>query len=163
MNSTTDGTKGLVTADHCPNSMSYSGRHVLKYKRSVDKNVGDVQYMSSTESVGRAFYYGVGKYRKVKSRGSPSEDLYLCKFGRKSGKTCDKVRDAFTCRNLYCHLVSMDNRKAAPGDSGGPWFYGTRAYGVHSGYHTSWFKKRDQWSALTRTLGNLGTKLRVAS
>lgn len=48
--------KGLVTADHCPDSMSYSGRFVLTWRSKIPDNGGDVQYMSSTETVGSAFY-----------------------------------------------------------------------------------------------------------
>lgn len=85
----------------------------------------------------------------------------LCKYGRKSGQTCDKVRSLQTCRNSYCSLVDMHNRKADGGDSGGPWFLGGTAYGVHSGFHTTGIlpKKRDQFTPLYSTLADLSVKL----
>lgn len=153
--------KGLVTADHCPDNMSYSGRSVLTWRSKIPDNGGDVQYMSSTETVGSAFYYAVGEYRTITGRGNPSTDQTLCKFGRTSGNSCDTVRDTFTCRDNYCNLVSMDNREAAPGDSGGPWYYGSTAYGIHSGYHFSFPSSRDQFTPLYNVLNNMGLQLRT--
>lgn len=161
--STSGGRGGLVTADHCPSNMNYSNRNVLTDSRTLPNNGGDIKFLRSSETVGETYYYGVGKYRNVTGKSTPSDDQRLCKFGRKTGLTCDKVRDRFTCRNSYCNLVSMDNRKAGGGDSGGPWGYGGTAYGVHSGYHTSFFQKRDQWTPLYNTLGNLDVQLKTAN
>ena len=41
----------------------------------------------------------------------------------------------------------MTNREAKGGDSGGPWFYIGKAYGVHEGY-TWLFGSRDRWSSV---------------
>lgn len=153
--------KGLITADHCTNSLRYSGRNVLTWRKRLPSNRGDIDYRSSSESVGRAFYYATGQYRKVTGLSTPVNNQRLCKFGRKSKNTCDNVRDRTTCRNSYCNLVSMDNRKAAGGDSGGPWYSGSTAYGVHSGYHWSFLKKRDQFTPVYNTLADLGLKLRT--
>ncbi|MFS3127502.1 hypothetical protein ACLM5J_03760 [Nocardioides sp. Bht2] len=153
--------QGLITADHCPNSMSYVGRNVLTYRSRLPSSSGDIQYMSSTEEVGREFYWKVGSYRTVTGLSAPANDLRLCKFGRSSNETCDSVRDTTTCRDSYCNLVSMDDREAASGDSGGPWYYGTIAYGVHSGYHTHLLQKRDQFTPLYNTLNDVGVKLRT--
>lgn len=147
---------GLVTADHCPNSMSYSGRNVLTYRVSVPTGQGDIQFMSSSESVGNEFYTAVGVYREVTGRGTPVVGMRLCKFGRTTGNTCDDVRATGTCRNSYCNLVSMQNRKADSGDSGGPWYSGNTAYGVHSGGHTASFKMRDQFTPLHSSLPQIG-------
>lgn len=151
--------KGLITADHCSNSLRYSGRNVLTYRSRLPSNRGDIDYRSSSEAVGKEFYYATGSYRTITGLGTPADNQQLCKFGRNSGNTCDKVRDRTTCRNSYCNLVDMDNRKAAGGDSGGPWYSGSKAYGVHSGYHTALLKKRDQFTPVYNTLGDLGLSL----
>lgn len=153
-------TEGLITAEHCPNDMTYTGRYVLDYSRRLPYTRGDVQYMSSTEDVGTGFYYAVGEYKGSTGFSTPYANQYLCKFGRTSGNTCDHVRDTFTCRDEYCNLVDMDNREAASGDSGGPWYYGTTAYGVHSGYHWASFGRHDQFTPLYNTLGDLSVRLK---
>lgn len=153
--------KGLVTAEHCPDSMSYSGRFVLTWRSRIPLNGGDVQYMSSSETVGNQFYYGVGNYRTVTGRGTPSQDQYLCVFGRTTGNSCDNVRDIFTCRDNYCNLVSMDTHPTDNGDSGGPWYYGSTAYGVHSGVHFSFPRNRSQFTPLYNVLANMELRLRT--
>ncbi len=153
--------KGLVTAEHCPNSMSYSGRSVLTWRSRIDLNGGDVQYMSSSESVGNEFYYGVGNYRTVTGRGTPTQDQRLCVFGRATGNSCDNVRDTFTCRDNYCNLVSMDTHPTDNGDSGGPWYYGSTAYGVHSGVHFAFPRNRSQFTPLYNVLANMELRLRT--
>ncbi len=160
--STDSELQGLITAEHCPNDLEYSGRDVLTYRNRVPKSQGDIQAMSSTESVAREYYYGVGKYRKVYEVGRPREDQYLCKFGRTTGRTCDNVRDLTTCRGDYCNLVSMDEHTSDTGDSGGPWGYGDTAYGVHSGAHTSAFRTRSQWTPLYNTLSYMRVGIKVA-
>jgi len=34
-----------------------------------------------------------------------------------------------------CNLVQMDAGRAVPGDSGGPYYWGGTAYGLHTGFH----------------------------
>jgi streptogrisin C len=160
--STSSATEGLMTADHCANDLNYLTHDVLTYRRSLPLNHGDIQYMSSSSEVGHSFYYDVnGALRDIDALGTPTQDQTLCKFGENTGQTCDQVRDTFTCRDNYCNLVSMDNREAGAGDSGGPWYYGSAAYGVHSGYHTSWFQKRDQWTPVYNTLGDLSLNIKM--
>ncbi len=56
----------------------------------------------------------------------------------------------------------MDNHTSDKGDSGGPWGYGDTACGVHSGVHTSFFKKRSQWTPLYNTLSYMRVAIKVA-
>ncbi len=157
-------TEGLITAEHCNGDFDYSGRDVLTYQRRLPYSKGDIQYNSSTEDVGYGFYYAVGEYRDIDGPvGNPSVDQFLCFFGRGSDDAkCDNVHNLTTCRDEYCNLVDMDDRRATGGDSGGPWFYGSRFYGVHSGWHrTLDFQTRDQWTPLNNTLDDLQVNVRV--
>lgn len=54
----------------------------------------------------------------------------------------------------------MDVRKAGEGDSGGPWYYGSTAYGTHSGWHSTLFGYHDQWTPLYNTLDTLNVRLK---
>lgn len=158
-------TEGLITAEHCDGDMDYSGRDVLTYQRRLPYSKGDIQYNSSTEDVGYGFYYAVGEFRNIDGPvGNPSVDQLLCVFGRGSDVAkCDNVHDLTSCRDEYCNLVDMDDDRAVGGDSGGPWFLGSRFYGVHSGHHTTFpsFQSRDQWTPLNNTLDDLNVKVRV--
>lgn len=46
----------------------------------------------------------------------------------------------------------MHNREADSGDSGGPWFYGNTAYGIHSGYKSIWGFTRDVFTPVHTNL-----------
>ncbi len=87
--------------------------------------------------------------RDVSGVGFRVEGQRLCKFGQRSGKSCDYVYQLNHCWDDYCHLTAMHNDNAEGGDSGGPWFYGTVAYGVHSGYKWWNFKFRDVFTPAT--------------
>ena len=121
--------------------------------------------MSGTETTAKTFYYAVGKYRRVTGLGTPMVNQKLCRFGRGGDvQKCDNVHDRTTCRGTRCNLVDMDHRRAQGGDSGGPWYLGGVAYGVHSGAHYTGpgplnFTQRDQFTPIYNTLNDLGVRL----
>lgn len=157
----TSGTeKGIITAEHCPDSQNYRGSNVLRYVSRITANSGDIQYMRITgATAGRQFYNDVNRLSNQDRLNTPTQGMAICKFGKVTGKDCTKVRDTFTCRAQYCNLVSTDKYVTAGGDSGGPWSYGTTVYGVHSGYHTSGLAKRSQFTPVYNTLGELGVAI----
>jgi hypothetical protein len=161
----TNGTgQGLITARHCDNDLEYTERDVLTWLRSLPANHGDMQYMRSSEDVGHSFYYGVGNYRDIDAPlGTPSNDQYLCFFGRRTGNHCDNVRDTYVCANDYCNLVSMDDHDTDGGDSGGPWYFGSRPYGVHHGFHTSWFQERALWTPVYNTIADISVRIKTGA
>ncbi|WP_332644182.1 hypothetical protein [Aeromicrobium sp.] len=151
---------GLITAAHCDNNIWYSGRNSLTYVRKLPANHGDIQYMRGSEGIGQTFYYAVGKYRRITGLGTPSANQTLCHFGRGNDKqTCDEVKDVLTCRGSFCNLVAMKHRRSSGGNSGGPWYSGGRAYGVHSGYDWIGGAKRDQFTPIYNTLLDVSVKL----
>lgn len=121
---------------------------------------GDILYMSSSEDVGHSFYYNFDGTRDIDAVVTPSAGEVLCHFGRDTGASCDEVRVLTSCRDDYCNLVDMDVRKAGEGDSGGPWYYGSTAYGIHSGRHSTLFGYHDQWTPLYNTLDTLNVRLK---
>lgn len=74
----------------------------------------------------------------------------LCKYGQTSGHTCDTTYLDNQCRDGYCDMMTMVHRYAAPGDSGGPWYSGNTAYGIHSGFVTIWAAQRDMFTPINR-------------
>jgi hypothetical protein len=69
----------------------------------------------------------------------------ICKYGKVTGYGCTTVVDYYGCiytgGNTYaCGLYYTSSQIIQPGDSGGPWFYGNRAYGITYGYsdYSSW-------------------------
>lgn len=162
--STSGTAEGLITARHCDNDLEYTERDVLTWRRSLPANRGDMQFMSSSEDVGHSFYYGVGQYRDVDAPlGTPSNDQYLCFFGRRTGNHCDNVRDTYVCSGDYCNLVQMDDHDTDGGDSGGPWYYGSRPYGVHHGSHVSFFQRRALWTPVYNTIGDITVRIKVGA
>ena len=57
------------------------------------------------------------------------------------------------------NLVAMRNNMMIGGDSGGPWSYSDRAFGIISGYNTIWLKKRDLWSRVHYMEFGLGVQV----
>jgi len=138
------GNRGIATADHCDDTQVYDGRLPLEFQYAHTSGTwGDVQWHKGSEYEYDDFYADVGDLRDVSERGFAVEGKDLCKNGKSTRKTCDKVYQLNHCRNDYCHLTAMHNRYASGGDSGGPWFWGNTAYGIHSGYKWWNFKDRD--------------------
>lgn len=151
--------RGITTADHCGNSQRYSGRNVLTYIRSMPVNYGDAQWHRSTEPVSGTFYYSRGVVRNPSGIGDAVAGSPVCKFGQTSGATCDEVYRLNLCRSVYCGLTTTFERLAAGGDSGGPWYWGTTAHGIHSGYLGSAAVPRDMFTPVRAAHVRLGVLL----
>ncbi len=57
------------------------------------------------------------------------EGMQLCKNGRTTHKTCDDVYELDLCIEDHCHIIIMEHSNAGYGDSGGPVYSFTTAYG----------------------------------
>ncbi|MBW3606415.1 MAG: S1 family peptidase [Actinobacteria bacterium] len=57
-------------------------------------------------------------------------------------------------------LAAMHNDNAEKGDSGGPWFWGNSAIGIHQGAKTIWSKSRDVFSQARYLDDALGVTVR---
>jgi hypothetical protein len=163
---------GLITAEHCADDHHlYAGRSVLNPTSSkLPSSKGDIEYHKSFgEGVGRSFYYAVGKTRAIQGIQKPVKGLALCLFGRntkgsKSGRpTCSKVDKLNTSRGKYDGLVSTAAYVSNGGDSGGPWYSGGWAYGVHSGYHTRTLLKRSQFTPVWGNVSSMNLSIRKAN
>lgn len=161
---------GIVTAAHCRNTTTYNGfRDYLNPPGiKIWNSRGDIHYQSRKNmgnKMGKSFQYAPGKFRRITGVRAPYVGKYLCMYGdttrgKKNGKaTCAKVAKIGTARGKYKGLVSMTKYVSESGDSGGPWFSGGLAYGVHSGWHTRTARKRSQFTPVSSTLKTINTAI----
>ena len=146
----TSGKRHISTAGHCGNNQRLiDGNISIPLGSGIEHQGewGDLQRHSvpSGYTLVNEFRYdrGPNDFQYVYSTGVPMEGQSLWKYGKSSGYTADRV---YRCSVYYPEgrkLVAMHNRKARGGDSGGPWFDGTTAYGIHSGNWVYFFKRRD--------------------
>ncbi|WP_402372978.1 S1 family peptidase [Isoptericola rhizosphaerae] len=149
---------GLITAAHCPNTLKY-GSNSLNFRKA--SSTRDVQWHSDNQTAPPKFYVADTTLRNVDVSSNPPVGTRVCRYGRTNDATCDRVALLNQCRGNYCGLAMVYERRAAPGDSGGPWYYGNVAYGVHSGYITIDSQRRDVFTPLQKAVTHLdiGTKL----
>lgn len=150
---------GMLTADHCANALSMSGT-TLSYRGGSTSR--DVQWHSSSAVANAQFHVGSSTLRAITSSQNPVSGTTVCKYGRTTGGSCDRVSLTSQCRGSYCGLYSVFERQAAPGDSGGPWYYGNTGYGIHSGRATISGADRDVFTGLQNAAGTLGVVVKLS-
>jgi len=149
----TSGSRGVATAGHCSNSLSDDGA-ALTYRGGYQGTYGDFQWMTGPETITDDFYAGSTSATETDLRdvssmvNVPSVGQSLCTNGATNHKTCQEVRKTGVCNGSSCNLVEMGSRDRAPGDSGGPVYWGNAAYGFHEGwiYDPAWPADRDVYS-----------------
>ncbi len=99
---------------------------------------GDAEVYHTSTGESAAFYYDTSSYRNVTGQLNIITGKTICHFGWGSNsKSCSEVENtngAFSSSGLsFKHMIFMANTTAADGDSGGPWFSGGKAAGIHSG------------------------------
>jgi hypothetical protein len=138
---------GIVTAAHCTGlnelEHSYSTANVDMTWRSQERGNGDAEYHTTTHTEVAEYFATNTAIRDV--TGIKLTFLMLpgqsvCEYGRSSGtRTCahtviaNNVTATFTDGVTVSNLVRVTGDNSIGGDSGGPWSWGTIAWGVHSG------------------------------
>lgn len=146
------GKAGLTTAEHCTNKI-VDGKSVNRpltvdggkklinppYAK-MSRSHGDAAYLRSNNvTVNPRFRYDWGSYRNVWAHPVLGEGTKVCRFGRTTGtgSGCTKVKYVSACYSVYCGLATTTAwTRDDGGDSGGPWYHGNNAYGIHSGSGT---------------------------
>ncbi|MEV0830096.1 S1 family peptidase [Nonomuraea rubra] len=141
----TDGTgTGISTAHHCagPASLRYyrHGTSGSNYTTVERRNLhggtyGDMAWYSrGGYTPSPTFYYTWDRVRDVTRVLRPARGQSLCNFGRNTGRKCSTtVYSVGECNNFYCGLIAATAHVTDRGDSGGPWYFNTTAYGIHHG------------------------------
>lgn len=134
------GQYGLVTADHCANALLYGNLQWLWFESgTANRMSGDMQWHGHTQTSLPMFQAVPGVLRTIADAGYPQVGQPLCRYGRNTREcrtvaTLDECADYFNV-GKYCGLAFTDTGSHnVGGDSGGPWFWGNHAYGVHSGW-----------------------------
>jgi streptogrisin C len=136
------GATGLITASHCPDNLNYESRQILTFEGHGDSGQLDEQWFSSSESVHNEFIsQKAGSTlirRKATAVAAPFVGMYVCKYGTITAYGCSQVINGPTTTVnangvTYANLWQVDGYITDAGDSGGPWFYGNTAYGIHYG------------------------------
>lgn len=136
-------TKRLGTAGHCTtgstskysNHSSAGGSTTVDVVWSHQGSSGDLGYTDhGTMTPTRTFYHDWNKTRYADDRSSmPSVGTSVCHFGTTSGKRCSTVKYRNVTVGSLKHLVLTKSNVSAGGDSGGPWYHGGTAVGIHTG------------------------------
>lgn len=159
---TSSQARGISTAGHCPNSLSDDGSS-LAFHGEHEGTHGDFQWHTGPDTHTDDFYAGSStsveaNRRDVSSVGVPSVGQLLCRNGKSSYKDCQNVRKVDVCHNdNVCNLVQMGMRLSTYGDSGGPVFVTSTAYGIHHGFmYDPWPLQREVFSRADRIDDALG-------
>jgi hypothetical protein len=92
----------------------------------------------------------------------------VCRFGASSGNGCSAVYQINVCNTYssgdsYCGLIRTHRYTGSrDGDSGGPWYYGNNAYGVHSGSGWYYGIKRNFFTSTYYGLPDAGLTIKLA-
>lgn len=126
-------TTGISTAEHCGADSSYDGASFVT-QFVLAPQTGDARWSRNTSgSASSQFQYTRYNFRNAVSGINPAVGTGICKFGYATGNTCDTVWRTGICANGYCGLYAVDEWISDNGDSGGPWFWGSGAKGIHHG------------------------------
>lgn len=141
----TNSARGVATAGHC--AQSVVRRHYQNHGSSSWSSYGreawhvgthgDVGWYGRHANPLPQFFSSWNGIRLVTANRAASEGQRLWVFGTTSGQRSAIVDATGNCIAGMCNLVAMDRDVTAGGDSGGPWFTGNTAVGIHSGVYAS--------------------------
>lgn len=161
-----DGVTGVATAAHCYNMHTFDAEHpeadfALYHRAEHDGTWGDMEWKTSSHIELAEYWANVGDKRQVTARKTSfSNNDVVCVYSRMQGKRdCDYVYSTSTSQQGSKKLIAMDGYHTTGGDSGGPWSYGSTAAGIHKGYKTIWFKKRNTFSRISYLDEALGVRV----
>lgn len=151
---------GFITARHCFEQTSYEGRKIVTLRGQMKPMEGDGAFFSTTEKTEANFYSAPGKLTSVKQVSSPRIGQSICKYGATTKTTCSTVYKVQQCANNYCELAVAKANISQRGDSGGPWFSGTTAIGVHHGTANVDGQIRSAFTPVIKIENALGVKIK---
>lgn len=148
------GTTGVATAGHCGpgmdrikkmNGVTYSTNGIAQHVGQW----GDFEWHTTPHVEPNEFWINYTTRREVQGVEPASwideGDIYR-RWGWRTGEAEDTVYAESVSSGGADRLVAMEHDYAGGGDSGGPWYSGSSAAGLHRGEETIWFEDRDVWS-----------------
>ena len=174
MVSASASSRGFATAGHCSNAQNWSAGstgsavNTSTYVAQAWTPTADLQFhrINSPHSTSNTFFGSSASSATIRSgSGSAFVGQLLCHRGKITGYSCGEVvSTAFAptwdqaCQAQACQAVFVKVQHSAlqgqGGDSGGPWFNGAAAYGIHKGGGIGWkaYTPVSRLSALGLTL-----------
>ena len=142
---------GIVTAAHCTGldelDHHYTTSDPTMTFRSQERGNGDVEYHTTSHTEVAEYYAREDEVRDVtgiKLTWLMFAGQSVCEYGRSDNvRSCNhdvisnNVTATFTDGVTVSNLVRVTGDDSIGGDSGGPWSWGTVAWGVHSGSNGS--------------------------
>jgi hypothetical protein len=135
--------KGILTSGHCKENQDPLQKSRIRFVKQRFKYESDIQWHRAVPPhIVRSLFRSTRNQLKVPSKFITARKhmmgRYVCHYGRTSGHSCGTVvsihsRPRFVWRARDFVRVRGRYLRHCAGDSGGPWFKGNRAYGVHSG------------------------------
>lgn len=139
--------RGVLTAAHCINSLrlGIAPNAIAATPVEPDYTAIDIQFHRTltenghtTDKQFRATGRTADDERTVYTVANAPLGSLVCHWGRTSGYSCSEVAEQDVCKTYnsgkrYCGLDITTRDVSSGGDSGGPWFTGTTARGIHSG------------------------------
>jgi hypothetical protein len=159
--------KGLTSAWHCKLPFTFknlNGAHEYRitHRGAHGGQWGDFRWFSVSGSETDDFYWTWGNNRRdVQSVRHSRLGEELCRFGRRTGRMCGdhvykkNVSRTHDGRDLK-RMTIMHRMRSDKGDSGGPWYWGRAAIGVHHGWKRVHLIRRDMFSEAGRLDEALG-------
>jgi hypothetical protein len=144
------GTQGVTTAAHCDNTQTYQEfggeSYAITYEAGRLDADHDVQWHTTTHTEYPEFYADLTTSARTltgrRYRSSTAVGNTVCHRGNGTGYSCGSVASTThqptyagacgsqTCNAVYIRVSGAD-LLCYGGDSGGPWFNGQTAFGVH--------------------------------
>lgn len=132
--------RGITTAGHCDNALSYNGTNMTFQLESMGSN-HDEQWHTITGYTVRNWVKDYSGTRSITSRTSRSSQVVgqqVCKYGRVTGWGCGNITsvDSTGCQNGGSQHIYLQAQLLVDlvdsGDSGSPTFRDNSAYGLMS-------------------------------
>lgn len=168
----TTGVEGVATAAHCTgiNRFSAPGPDpVLFHQAQHAGTFGDMEWKTAPDhNVIDDYWASPTSYRDVSTvwpAGGYAVNMVTCVHSRVQGtRSCDQIYSTNTSVKYsgfarMRNLIATDNDNTVPGDSGGPWSYGSIADGIHSGDKWIWFGTRNVFSRADNLPAALGVSV----
>lgn len=159
---------GFVTAEHCSDGDGVkdilNNTVVASLQDSHYGENGDVAWYSTPNNEPPKFFSSSLDTRTVSGvKQSFWRGTYLCTYGRaRNVPWCDEVYRTSMAKVGMRRMVVMKGHKAIDGDSGGAWYIGTKAAGIHSGGGKVDGIKRSFFSKAHRLDNAMDVDVRVA-
>ena len=154
-----------MTASHCNDALLDEGQSVLVMEGHMDPQNLDMQWHRSTgRQIWSYFAWnltnGIQQNRQVAGTGFPVIGGSICKYGQTTGHGCSTTLSGPGTVSYPNHpgptykIYSTTAYITSGGDSGGPWFVGNTAIGIHSGHAVFRGQSRSLYTAISAIQAN---------